>query len=424
MQNTSGEIRELHGLVARRQVTEDFIDTAAFAKHPENVTFVDRATLADGRTVYHLRVTPPKGEPYVVGLDAADYLIDDKSYVDGDGPRTTIYNDYRVIDGMLIPFTEIDENGNHQFDVTSRVTKVAVDQPIPADIFKPLASLTVDNATPVTVPFVELGGLPFVHVTVGGKAYQFLLDSGAQGLVLDSRVARDLNLTPQGSLEIRGANRVNAQGVVETPDVQIGGVTVPSHIATVLDLSSIVKSNIHLDGIVGFPLFAGSELRFDPDAHTVTIGKPGSLPQLGTRVDVDTDRELPEITASADLTEARFVVDTGNANEVLVFKSFTDAHPGLISFAGHGFIANRGIGGSAPAVGATLNDLTMGPYHIYNCSANVMLAAAGAFADRNDGGNIGFGVLRNFVLTFDLAQHAIYLEKSRHFDDGRNRVVQ
>ncbi|MEO9169878.1 MAG: hypothetical protein ABI282_00960, partial [Candidatus Baltobacteraceae bacterium] len=65
----------------------------------------------------------------------------------------------------------------------------------------------------------------------------------------------------------------------------------------------------------------------------------------------------------------------------------------------------------------------IGPYHLYNRNANVMLASAGAFADRNDGGNIGFGVLRNFVTTFDLANHALYLQKARQFDDGRGRTV-
>lgn len=423
MQNTSGEIRELHGLVARRQITEDFIDSAAFASHPEDVSFVDRATLPDGRTVYHLRVSPPKGEPYVVGIDVATYLIDDKSYVDGDRPRTTTYGDYRVVGGLLVPYLEIDSNGDHKYDVASHVTSVVVNQPIAADIFKPLSSLTVSNERPVTIPFDELGGLPFVHVTIAGKTYQFLLDSGAQGIVLDTHVAKDLKLAPQGSIEIRGAGRIASQGVVETPALQLGGVTVPSDIATVLELGSIVKSSIELDGIIGYPLFGGAEIRFDPDEHTVTIAKPGTLPVLGNKFDVDTDRELPEITASADNTDARFVVDTGNANEVLVFKAFMDEHPGVISFVGHGFVSNRGVGGSAAAVGATLDDLKIGPYHLYNRNANVMLASAGAFADRNDGGNIGFGVLRNFVTTFDLANHALYLQKARQFDDGRGRTV-
>ena len=422
VQDANGDIRQLHGLVARRQVTEDFIDTAEFASHPENVTYLDRTTLPDGRTMYDLRVMPPKGESYVVGVDTKTYLIDEKSYVDGDAPATAIYADYRVVDGMLVPFTEIDSHGNHQYDITSHVTNVMVDEPIAKIMFDPLTPLIVANAQPVSVPLIEHAGLLFVHVTIANKPYQFLLDSGAQGVVFDPHVARELQLTPQGSLEIRGAGRVAAEGIVETPDIQIGTVTLPSHLASVVDLSRIVDSSIQMDGIIGYPLFAAAEIRINPDTKTMTIAKPGTLAPVGVRLDIDTDRQLPEVTASTDRVDGRFVVDTGNSNEVLLFRHFLDDHPGLVSIAeGRGFVNNRGIGGSTAAVGIQLGDLNIGPYHLYNRNASVILTTGGAFADRNDGGNIGYGVLRNFVTTFDLANHALYLDKAHIFDDGRFR---
>jgi hypothetical protein len=50
-----------------------------------------------------------------------------------------------------------------------------------------------------------------------------------------------------------------------------------------------------------------------------------------------------------------------------------------------------------------------------------MQATRGAFADRFDAGNVGLGLLANFVLTFDLANNALYVERSSAFDDGRSR---
>jgi len=144
---------------------------------------------------------------------------------------------------------------------------------------------------------------------------------------------------------------------------------------------------------------------------------------LNAEAKIDTDRQLPEMTASVDDADGRFVIDTGNSNEVLLFKGFIDKHPGLVSFAGHGFVSNRGVGGSTAAVGTTVSDLHIGPYHLYNRYANVMLSTVGAFADRNDGGNVGYGVLKNFVTTFDLANGVIYLDKARGFDDGRFRPI-
>ena len=66
----------------------------------------------------------------------------------------------------------------------------------------------------------------------------------------------------------------------------------------------------------------------------------------------------------------------------------------------------------------------MGPFRFFNRYANVMLGTQGAFADRFAAGNIGLGVLRNLVLTFDLANAKLYAKPSEHFDDGRYRTVR
>ena len=50
-----------------------------------------------------------------------------------------------------------------------------------------------------------------------------------------------------------------------------------------------------------------------------------------------------------------------------------------------------------------------------------MLATSGAFADRFDAGNIGLGLLKNFIVTFDLTDTEMYLERGPDFDDGRAR---
>jgi hypothetical protein len=65
--------------------------------------------------------------------------------------------------------------------------------------------------------------------------------------------------------------------------------------------------------------------------------------------------------------------------------------------------------------------LDLGQQRLYNRYTHVILSSSGAFADRNDGGNVGYGVLHNFIATFDLANRTLYLTKARGFDDGRLR---
>ncbi|MBV8117012.1 MAG: hypothetical protein JOZ01_03500, partial [Candidatus Eremiobacteraeota bacterium] len=118
------------------------------------------------------------------------------------------------------------------------------------------------------------------------------------------------------------------------------------------------------------------------------------------------------------------VVDTGNTNELLVFAPFASAHPGVVQTAGHHFANNFGVGGSARAVNTVVNELDIGPYRLFNRDAAVMLTSEGAFADRFDAGNIGMGILKNFVVTFDLANGTMYARPGPGFDDGRYRAQQ
>jgi len=420
-ENANGEIRELEGIVARRQATEDFIDSGDFARHPESDRVIGPQTLADGRAVYVLAVAPAGGEPYRVALDANSWLVDEKSFVNGDSTQTETYSDYKVVDGFLIPYTEVDSDGTHAFDITSHVTTITVNQPIAESVFTPFALKAVDNTAPVTVPFQVAGGLMFVRATIEGKQYTFLVDSAAQADVFDVSLASALGLHPEGTVEIRGTGRTTSPGVVQAPPITLGGVTFPMHIATVLRLPAFAQ--VSVDGILGYPFFAAAELRFDPTQDKLVIAQPGSLPIDGTRLDVDTDRELPEITAEIQDVATRIIVDTGNSRELLLFKSFVDQHPGLVSLALLGPTLNRGIGGSVDTVGTIVYTLQLGPYRLFNRYTDVVLSTTGAFADRNDGGNVGYGSLRNFVLTFDLAEHALYLQRAQGFDDGHDRRV-
>ncbi|MBV8333039.1 MAG: aspartyl protease family protein [Candidatus Eremiobacteraeota bacterium] len=422
VQNANGDVRVLHGLLARRQITEDFIDSEAFARHPENDELLGSATLPDGRTVWRVRVAPPGGEPFEIALDATTSLIDQKAYVEGDALATSTYDDYRVIKGALVPYLEVDSSGNHAFDVTSKVESVAVNDPIDAAIFAPFTSTVVDAPEPVTVPLLSDRGHYFVRASAGQTPLLFLVDSGSQGMFLDPGAAQRLALKTEGKIEVRGAQRTTGLGVAALEAIDIGGARLPLHVVSVIDLHAVTYNGATVDGVLGYPFFAAAEVRIDPDKMTMTIGKPGTLPSQGSAIAVDTDRELPETDAKINDVEGRFLLDTGNSNELLVFHSFVRRHPSAVFYAGSKFTGNSGVGGSSSAVRAIVDQIEIGPFKLYNRYADVMLAEQGAFADRTEAGNIGLGTLSNFVFTFDLPHRTLFLEPARSFDNGRFRT--
>ncbi|HTU82595.1 MAG TPA: pepsin/retropepsin-like aspartic protease family protein [Candidatus Acidoferrales bacterium] len=423
VQNDNGDVRVLRGLVERRQRTEDFIDSGDFAKHPESDALLGASRLPDGRSVWMVRVAPPGGEPYAIGLDANTWLVDEKSYQDGDAVATAVYSDYRVVDGALVPFTEVDSSGDRAFDIASHATEVRVDQPIDPAVFAPLQPTVIQTGAAVTVPLLTDNDHIFVRATADGKPLLMLIDTGAQGIFLDPGAAARLGLQPQGMLEVRGAARTSGQGVAALDGISIGGAYLPVHVASVVDLRSVTYDGATVDGVLGYPLFAAAEARIDPEARTLEIARPGTLKPKGAAVPVDTDRELPEAIASVDGVDGRFLLDTGNSNELLIFHHFVSAHPGVITYQNRRnvFAPNSGVGGSSAAVPAMIGELRIGPFRLFNRYTDVMLADAGAFADRNDAGNIGFATLRNFVCTFDLADDAVYLDPTRWFDNGSGR---
>lgn len=418
--NESGNVRQLHGLLLRRQRTEDFIGDDGFVNEPQYDMFAGAKQLSDGRSVYEIVVTPPDGQSETVDLDAKSLMIDRISYDEDDGTSTEDFFDYRTAHGALVYQKEVDSNGDHLYDITHDVTKIIVDGVIGPAVFAVPQTTVVQTDKPVTVPLSNHEGHYYTRVTIGGRSYNFLVDTGAQGIVLDTRVARDLNLTPQGHLEVSGTARTGGLGIASLDAIQIGGVSLPVHSVSVLDLRGST-GHFDADGVLGYPFFASAEVTIDPVAQTMTFSKPGSLHPQGEAVPVDVDRQLVELTAKVNGAEGRFLLDTGNSTELLLFAPFMHAHPYLVGFQERHFASDYGIGGSTATISAIVNELDVGGYRLFNRYTNLMQSDRGAFADRFDAGNIGMGVLRNFVVTYDLANARVYMQRGAAFDDGHDR---
>ena len=89
------------------------------------------------------------------------------------------------------------------------------------------------------------------------------------------------------------------------------------------------------------------------------------------------------------------------------------AAPSKLRPAGLGTTASSyvGVGGSDRSYGTRVRSLRLGSTTFSDQPADVIVAKNGAFADRVDAGNVGLGLLRKFVVTFDFANHALYLQR-------------
>ena len=418
--DADGDVREFTGILARRERTQRFIDSGDFARAPERCISRGR-TLVGGIATYALDVAAPGGETETVYLDAVTGLPDRVAYNDDDGRTTIDISDWRTVAGYRFPFRMVTSNGDRAYDLVHVTQSIDVARPIDTSIFAPLVARHIAMAVPQTLPIEVHEGHAYAPVTIAGHAYNFLLDTGAQNILIDSHVASELKLTSLGSLEASGASRTGGLRLTRVHEFRIGEGRLSDIVATTIDLGASTAGAFRIDGILGYPFFAAATVRLDLAKKKMTFGPPGSLAPVGERVALELDRAFPEARFRLNAkTEAPFIVDTGNAGDVLLYKPFVDRHPGIVPYT-QNVRHSYGIGGATVSYRTTIDRFEAGSASLFNVDTDVMQATRGAFADRFDAGNVGLGILKNFNVTFDLADAAMYLERNDAFDDGRSR---
>ena len=421
VQDENGDVRELRGVLARRERTQRFVDDDEFLDHPETVRFAG-TTQRNGRIAYALEIAAPGGEPETLVVDAQSGLPLEESYIEGDGPVVVTIGDWRLSSGHLFAWRATFSDGEHAFDEVETTQEVRVNETLDPQLFAPFVPRVVNLAAPVTVPIESDGYHLYCRVAIGSDSYRFIIDSGASGIVLDSRVARAQGIVEEGALEVRGTSRSGGLHLVRIPSLRVGELTLNGLTASSLDLGDASGGVLRADGILGYPFFAAGLVRIDPIGMTMTMARPDGFTPRGTRLDVELDRKLPEVRLAVNGRTAPFMLDTGNSSELLLFRWFVERYPGLVPSAGQ-TVMSYGIGSGAQTYQTIVDQLEVAGNRLYQRHAEVVLARQGAFADRFEAGNVGLGVLRNFVITFDDPHYGVYLERSRAFDDGRARAL-
>lgn len=423
VRNANGNVRELRGYLHRRALTDELIDSGAFLRRPELTAFAGWGQ-SNGTRVWRLRVTAPGGEPETLWIDPRDGVPLRMEYLDGDGPAYVDYADWRVVDGRRIAFRTTETDGDHAYDVVEQTTSVTIDGPVDPGLFAPLRSRTFDAARVHTVPLIERDGHVGTTVRIANRDWFFLLDTGAQSILVDTAILKASGIDASGAMEVRGASRSGGLQAAKLPQLSVDGVAMDDLSVAAMDIAKNLGGGMRIDGILGYPFFASGLVEMDFAHHVLRFGPPGSFVPEGTKIDLDMDRELAEATLRVDhRLDAPFIVDTGNSAEMLLYRPFVDAHPGVAAHS-DAMSWNYGIGGANATYRTQVDTLTIGGVDLYRRNVDVVLATRGAFADRVDAGNVGLGVLRNFDVTFDLGAAALYVKPGADFDDGRWRVAR
>ncbi len=157
------------------------------------------------------------------------------------------------------------------------------------------------------------------------KGLNFLLDTGANTTVLDSRVARKLGLdaTPTGVAVLGGSVE---GGMATAPSVEFGPIRRDNVRVLIKELPFIRGAvPFQIDAIVGLDVLGQSEFEIDYSAREIRFGAPRAMPDS---VPLQMENGLVFVDAVVNHTKARLLVDTG-APSLVMFQETAEAKAGV-----------------------------------------------------------------------------------------------
>jgi hypothetical protein len=361
-------------------------------------------------------VTPPGGTPIAIWVDRATGLIVKEITTIGIVTSTTTPADYRLVDGVSVPFdvTSVDSNGNEFRTVLSRVEVNVAD--VAAALRIPRSSVhdfSIARGTSTTVPISVINDHIYVQVMLDGKGpFTFVFDTGGQNIVTP-RVAALLHVHSAGQFNLTGTGaRTEGVQFTRVHAMRIGAATLRSQDFLVLPIAAGfgTSEGVTIDGMFGPAVPDRFLTTIDYLHKRLTLALEDTALPSGSAVPFFFDATMPVLETTIDGVRARTDLDTGNRGQLYLSTPFVASHPAIATHATTG-IAVTGFGVGGPSYGrlGRIPTIVVGPFALHDIVADFGTQHTGATADPFTDANLGGGAWNRFVLTLDYAHQRIFL---------------
>ncbi len=402
-----------NGIVLLRNDFHDKEDPNELAfEHPDDPKYNVHVLgiTQDAPRQYVVELNPPGGYDEYLYYDATSFLlVRDVSFTRDRYRHVTDYSDYRKVYGETMAFRTHSYDGRPENDTVTTINSyqkfdTPLDLAIPSS--KPIVSYA--GSTPVDLPvrFTQENGI-VIRAVIDGKGFDFVLDSGASGLMIDPSVARELGLTPFGkSSETVGGGDID-MGKVRIPHMSIGPLSLDNVVFTTGPMDSRAEG-ARVVGLMGFDLLASGVFGIDFKTQKVTYYPPGSFdPKMQGLIPLalDLDDSVPRTAVVVEGVLGHFLVDTGSF-QLLVYKDFSKRLPSVTTLADGADITT--VGGTMPTSIVGLNDLIFGRVRYRTVQA--ILPSISTFDQQSYDGIIGRDVLAGYQSFFDYADGTLFVK--------------
>jgi hypothetical protein len=249
-----------------------------------------------------------------------------------------------------------------------------------------------------SLPMQEFGGRPVVEVTINGKGpYRFILDTGAHISLVGAELNKELKL-PEAGVHAAPSGAGPAPQIVSIEVMGLGDAHLHGVMAAVMPLGGFFKDQDAPSGVLSASSFPGYLLTLDYPGKRIVLEK-GELESADsqTTFEYKSDEILPTVPIRVAGHETRVHVDTGSPMGLVLPARFLSVLP-LASQPKEAGKA-RTPGGEFPISTAPVDgEIRLGKY--------ILVLREVRFSDVSPGpvppsGNIGYGVLQDFMVTLD-----------------------
>jgi predicted aspartyl protease len=235
-----------------------------------------------------------------------------------------------------------------------------------------------------------------------GEQHEFIVDTGASVNVIDSSIAESLGLKVVGETEIGapGGPQIPAN-IVVVPLARVGDVTIRNAEFVTMDVKGFTRGTTH--GVLGVGLFSDYLLTFDRGAGHIKLSQgnlsanaPGVLPYDPSNGQIEIEIDVAGTNVAAH-------IDTGSMGEFMLPGEMMES---LSLQKSQSKRKARLVGGNRDIKFAQLNGkIQFADYQFDNPNIAFMTPSPGA-------GNIGSGILADYVVSIDQKNTMIEFRKS------------
>lgn len=373
----------------------------------------------EGEPFHQLQLFPDGGDSLFILISTKTDLVEYRMDAAGGINLVTKYSDFRDVDGLMVPFLSQTTATNAPMEVVARIESIEINPEIADSIFNMPGKSGDDFAWPdqadsIVIPFKYRDNHIYLPIRVNGQGeFEFLLDSGAGGIMISRRAAEQLGLDRLGDLPARGLGGYGTYGLTQIDSMNIASLSlyIKNIIIGDLDVGE-GRSKWSLDGILGYDFFTRFPMMIDFDRNEITIFRSSlsGKRREGTKLEMEVYYQLPIVEARLDGYPLRVAIDLGSQTGIILQKSARafEALAQKIDSASMMYSIG-GVGGITQVRGGRLDSLWLGGLLID--SPMVLLSGDFESAPLPEyiEGLIGMEILKRFNLFIDYPAREIYL---------------